>query len=65
MGKEEKDRFIRLCKIIKKSKERNPFSFCFFDSSAVSYRFEWSINFEEALIRAQLLNTQERQKIMF
>lgn len=56
MGEEEKDRFIRLCKIIKKSKERNPFSFCFFDSSALSFRFEWFIDYKETLIKAQLFN---------
>jgi len=59
MTGKEKNRFIRLCKIIQKSKERNPFSFCFFDISSVPYRFDWLINFEETLIKAQLYNTQD------
>lgn len=55
LSNEEKQRFIRLCKIIRKSKEENPWAFRFYDGLGIEYRFEWLINFEETIIRANLV----------
>ena len=55
LSNEEKQRFIRLCKIIRKSKEENPWAFRFCDGLGIEYRFEWLINFEETIIRANLV----------
>lgn len=51
---DEMNRFVRLCEIIRKSKEENPFAFCFFDDTAIVYRFEWLVNYKETIIRAGL-----------
>lgn len=54
LSKEEYTRFVRLCKILRKSREQNPFAFSFLDYEALTCRFEWLIDYEETLIRAHL-----------
>lgn len=51
---DEMKRFVRLCEIIRKSQEENPFAFVFFDNIIMKYRFEWLVNYEETIIKAKL-----------